>query len=659
MHKKILLCGNPNVGKSSIFNLLTISHEHTGNWTGKTVSVVSKKIKKKDYILVDLPGIYSLSSLSEEENITKNVLLFDDYEKIIYVADACNLERNLNLLLQILEINKNIILCINMIDELDSKNIKIDFNRLSEILNIPVVTCSCKNKKGIDKLLSMLDSSQESTYSYIYNECIENKIMELQNLVIAPFNERGIITKLLQKDTNIIDEIFKRYNTNIFSDELKNYLNNLCDNITYEISIKINEISREIYRKIVINNYKKEIKKFDIIFSSKIYAIPLILLIMFIIFYITIILSNYPSELLTLLFNKIENVLLYLSIKINIPNIIYEPIIFGIYRIVSFVISVMLPPLIIFFILFTYAEESGILPRIAFNFDKIFNKCNCHGKQSLTMCTGFGCNACAVAGARIIDSDRDKKIAILTNSFIPCNGRFPMIIALVSMFFVNINNKLLVSLYVTLFVLFGIIISLIVSLILSKTLLKGYPGFFILELPDYKRVNIKKVLKESINYKALSIIKKAILISAPSGLIIWLLTNININNLSLFNYLAKSLDYFSNIFGMDGIIFSSFILGFPANEIVLPIMLMGYLNNSNVTVINNLNIIKNILINNGWTMITATSVILFSIMHFPCATTLYTIKRELGTKWAIYAFFIPLITGLIILFIFNYVIKTL
>ena len=313
----------------------------------------------------------------------------------------------------------------------------------------------------------------------------------------------------------------------------------------------------------------------------------------------------------------------------------------------------MFPPLVIFFFLFTYAEESGVLPRIAFNMDHVCSKANCHGKQSLTICSGFGCNACAIIGSRIIDSKRDKLLAILTNSFIPCNGRFPMIIAIISMFFVTSDNKILIAMYLTLFVIFAITISLLTSFVLSKTLLKGYPGFFVLELPDYKRVKISKIIKTSFVYKSLSILKKAILVSLPAGLIIYMLTKISIDNVSLLLHISNFLNPFAKLLGLDGTILTSFILGIPANEIVMPLIIMGYINESSVSLISNYSSIKNILLDNNWTIITAISTILFSIMHFPCATTLSTIKSEVGTKWMIYSFIIPLLTGITFLLILN------
>lgn len=654
MNKNILLVGNPNVGKSSIFNILTHSHEHTGNWTGKTVKLARKNIINTNYTLIDLPGIYSLSSLSDEEIVAKDTLLFEQYEKIIYVMDSSNIEKNLHLLLQILEINKNIILCLNMVDELDIKGIKINDKKLSEILDIKVIRCSASKNIGIKELIESLDEESKSSYNYIYDYNIEKGISDIFEYLTNQFKSRFIALKLLEKDITLVDSIKTKYKLDIIDKDIQNYLMHVnSEEISDSVSNLLNNISKNIYNEVVEISKEKEIGTIDKIFSKKIYALPIMFTIMFGIFFITIVLANYPSELLSLIFNKFEICLVNLSNILKIPSYIYEPIIYGIYRVVSFIVSVMFPPLVIFFFLFTYAEESGILPRLAFNFDKVFKCSGCHGKQALTICSGFGCNACAIVGSRIIDSKRDKLIAILTNSFIPCNGRFPMIIALITMFFTNSNNKLQVSLYLTLFVILAILISLLTSFILSKTLLKGYNGFFILELPDYKKVKFKKVLKNSLIYKSLSILKKAVLVSIPCGIIIYFMTNTTIGNLSLFKIASNFLEPFGKLLGLDGVILLSFFLALPANEIVLPIIIMGYLGSKNVPMISNYLTIKEVLINNSWTYMTALSTILFSIMHFPCGTTLATIKSEVGTKWMIYSFFIPLVTGILFLFILN------
>lgn len=655
MNKNILLVGNPNVGKSSIFNILTHSHEHTGNWTGKTVKLAKKNIINTNYTLIDLPGIYSLSSLSDEEIVAKDTLLFEQYEKIIYVMDSSNIEKNLHLLLQILEINKNIILCLNMIDELDKKGLEVDDKKLSEILCIKVIKCSASKKTGIKELIESLDEDSISNYNYVYEYDIEKNISDIFEYLTHQFKSRFIALKLLEKDKTLVNSVKTKYKVDIINKDIQNYLMNVnSEKISDSVSSMLNDISKSIFKEVVKASKEKEIGNIDKIFSKRIYALPIMFIIMFGIFLITIVLANYPSDLLSLIFTKFETVLIDFVEYLNIPSYIYEPLVYGVYRVVSFIVSVMFPPLVIFFFLFTYAEESGILPRLAFNFDKVFKCSGCHGKQALTICSGFGCNACAVIGSRIIDSKRDKLIAILTNSFIPCNGRFPMIIALITMFFTSSNNKLQVSLFLTLFVILSILISLLLSFILSKTILKGYNGFFILELPDYKKVKIKKILKNSLIYKSLSILKKAVLVAVPCGIIIYLMTNTAIGEISLFKIVSDALNPFGKLLGLDGVILLSFFLALPANEIVLPIIIMGYLGDKNVPMISNYLSIKEILINNGWTYMTALSTILFSIMHFPCGTTLATIKSEVGTKWMIYSFFIPLITGILFLLIMNF-----
>lgn len=573
----ILLCGNPNVGKSSIYNKLTSSHEHTGNWTGKTVDIAKSKIINTNYNLIDLPGIYSLSSLSEEEIIAKDILINTNYKKIIYVMDSSNIEGNMNLLLQILEINKNVILCLNMIDEIEKKGIKIDVDLLSDILGIDIVCTSVNKNIGFDKLISLIDNSRISNFNYLYNYNNENRI---------------------------------------------------------------NKLSDEICKRVVKRNKRKKVSYFDKLLTNKISSIILMLMMLFVIFFITLVVANYPSSLLSIIFNKIE---LFLNIK--------SSLLLCIYRVVTFIISVMFPPLVIFFFLFSCLEESGLLPRIAFNLDIICNKCNCHGKQVLSICSGFGCNACAVVGTRIIDSKRDRLLAILTNSFIPCNGRFPFLITIISMFMSD--NYLIASTYLIIFITFSIILSFIVTYILSKTILKGYPGFFVLELPDYRRINIKKVFINSFIYKSLSILKKTIIVSIFAGLIIWLLNNIFINDISLYVRFIHFIDPFSRLLGLDGVILSSFILGLPANEIVMPLIMMGYMNSNNIIDISDVNVIKNILLVNGWSIKTSICSILFCLIHFPCGTTLLTIKSEVGFKWMIYSIIIPVLTISILLVMIN------
>lgn len=622
----ISLIGNPNVGKSSIFNLLTKSHQHTGNWTGKTVgsnaSVFS--CKDKDYKIYDLPGTYSLISHSLEEEITRDFIYNNKDNINIVVCDITMLEKSLNLVLQVMEVSDNVILCLNMIDEARRKKIDVDIDRLSSILKIPVVVSSTRTKEGIDKL-------KDAIYSYKKNNKFEVKYdKEVEDLIKKVMKEDKINRTLAIKKIN---------------------LDNKDQKIEDLITNKLINISSDI-KEVVVKSNVNRFSKLDKILTNKITGIPIMLVMLFIIFWLTIIGGNYPSNLLNELLNSLETPLY--NLLSFLPSYITDALVFGVYRILSWVVSVMLPPMAIFFFLFSILEEYGILPRIAFNLDDAFSKCNSCGKQALTMCMGFGCNAVGVTNARIIDSKRERLIAILTNVFVPCNGRFPMIIAIISMFFVN-NDSYLSSFYSALILLFiiiiGIVVTFIVSKILSLTLLKGKSSSFILELPPYKRVNIIKIFIDTLFNKTLRILVRAVMVAMPAGLIIYILSNINVNNLNIISIISNFLDPFADLLGMDGTILLSFFLGFPANEIVIPLIMMGY-NNSNLLVeYESLSSLKTLFIDNGWTSLTAICVILFSLLHFPCATTCLTIKKETGSyKWMILAFLIPLMVGIIVCF---------
>ena len=597
MIKRIALIGNPNVGKSSIFNILTKNNVHTGNWPGKTVGnkIGKYNYKSNEYIIYDLPGTYSLVSHSKEEDIAKSFIESDDYDIALVVCDATCLERNLNLVLQTLEINNNVIIAVNLMDEAKKKNIDVDLNKLSKTLNVPVIGTCAKNNVGIKNLLDTIESYEKK------DKIKKNKMT---------------IEKINNESSKIASDV-----------------------VTYHD-----------------NNYNKKTRKIDKILTSRITGIPIMIIGLLIIFWITISLSNYPSDLLYKLFNTVGNYLFKFFNKLNINPIITSIIINGLYKTTTWVVSVMLPPMCIFFPIFAILEDYGVLPRIAFNLDKIFKKCNSCGKQALTMCMGFGCNAVGITSARIIDSKRERLIAIITNNFVPCNGRFPTIIAIISMFLIGYssNNSFLGAVILTIVIMLGITMTFIVSKILSITILKGIPSSFSLELPPYRRPNFIKTIINTLYEKALKILIRAICVALPAGIIIWIFSNININGMSLFEIITQFLDPFGRAIGLDGVIILAFILGFPANEIVIPIMLMGYLQNNTISDYNNLSELKNILVTNGWTIKTALCTIIFSLMHFPCSTTCITIKKETNSfKWMFVSIIIPTLIGMIICFIIN------
>lgn len=606
----IVLAGNPNVGKSTIFNSLTGMNQHTGNWTGKTVECASgiAKIKDKLFSVVDLPGTYSMLPFSEEERAAANYLANNEMECVVIVVDANIIERNLSFALQVLSVKKNAVLCINLCDEAEKNGIIIDSDELSLNLGIPVVCICATKKRGLKELKNT-----------IYDICTQKK-----KCFKVEINFKGI-------------DVLNAENHKVNSERLAKKSREICKQAVFFSSEKINDKSRKI----------------DKILTSKATGIPLMLLLFGLLFWITAIGANYPSEWLSSFFDFIKGELYNLFNLLSIPDFFTGILIDGVYTTLSWVVSVMLPPMAIFFPLFSIIEDSGYLPRIAFNLDKFFAKCGAHGKQSLTMAMGIGCNACGVTGCRIIESPQERLIAIVTNNFMPCNGRFPTLIAIIMMFFAGSTFGIVSSIEAAA-ILLGIIVlcvlfTLLISKLLSITIAKGEPSSFALELPPYRKPQILKTIVRSMLDRTLFVLGRAVIVAAPAGAIIWLTANIYIGNASILSYCTDFLNPFGQLIGLDGVIVMAFILGFPANETVIPIIIMSYMASGTLVDYTSYEQLLQLFSANGWTVITAVCTMIMCVMHFPCSTTCLTIKKETGSlKWTLASAILPTVIGIIL-----------
>ena len=641
-------------------------------------------------------------SNSEEEEIARDYICFGNPDATVVILDATSLERNLNLVYQIMEITDNVVVCVNLLDEAKKKGIHIDFNELEKRLGVPVVGTIARKKKTLNELMEKVEkvcrgkiAPEPKTVRYQpYIEqsvdCIENKIAEMlknrkktdsgtnkedsQNKAYKSNKNlaRWISLKVIDGNEKILRKIEEKLEIKLIDNEdLQQELETVHDimasnGIPQEV-VKDKMISsivfmaENVYKDAVTlqnEKYNSRDRKIDKILTSKTWGIPIMLLFLGIIFWLTIVGANYPSELLSQFFEWLQEKILYVFDFLLAPEWLKGILIDGVYRTLTWIIAVMLPPMAIFFPLFTLLEDLGFLPRIAFNLDKFFRKAGSSGKQALTMCMGFGCNAAGVTGCRIIDSAREKLIAILTNAFIPCNGRFPFLITIASIFIAGAvggastkagMSSFIATITVLFVVLLGIFMTLIISKILSKTLLKGESSSFVLELPPYRKPQIGQVIVRSVLDRTLFVLGRAIAVAAPAGLVIWLFANIYIGDLSILTYIANFFEPFARLMGLDGYILTAFILGIPANEIVLPIILMCYMRSGTLVDMESTMAIGQILVQNGWTLLTAINVMIFTLLHFPCTTTLMTIKKETGSwKWSALGAVLPTVCGIAI-----------
>lgn len=616
---------------------------------------------------------------SAEEEVARNFICFGGAEAVVVVCDATCLERNFNLVLQTIEISDKVLVCVNLMDEAKRKHIKIDLPKLSKNLGVPVIGTTARKKKSLAALTAALDDvidgapqadSYQVNYPGIVEEAISMLLPAVTEKVSDRINPRWLSLKLLDYDDALMKELNTYLGCDILADtavtaaldRAKTFLSDLGvtrDDLKDRIVSSVVKAAEDVCRGAIRfekSNYDATDRKIDKVLTSRWTGYPIMLILLSVVFWLTITGANYPSQLLSDALFWVQDRLTDAFHAMNAPEWLHGMLVLGVYRVLAWVVSVMLPPMAIFFPLFTLLEDAGYLPRVAYNLDRPFKRCHACGKQALTMCMGFGCNAAGIVGCRIIDSPRERLIAILTNNFVPCNGRFPTLITIITMFFIGVGggmfDSVLSALLLTLVILLGIFMTFAVSKLLSKTILKGMPSSFTLELPPYRKPQIGRVIVRSIFDRTLFVLGRAAAVAAPAGLIIWLMANITVGDISLLNHCAGFLDPFARLIGLDGVILMAFILGFPANEIVVPIAIMAYLSQGTIFDMENLASLKQLLVDNGWTWVTAVCTMLFSLMHWPCSTTLLTIKKETGSwRWTALALLIPTAAGILLCFL--------
>ena len=672
----VALAGNPNVGKSTLFNSLTGMRQHTGNWPGKTVASARGYCTspRGTYELVDLPGTYSLLAHSAEEEIARDFLCFDTPDAVVVVCDATCLERNLNLVLQTIELCPTVIVCVNLMDEARRKGIHINLSALSRQLGVPVVGTVARKRSSLSALLRLVDEAVEENsaakaLSVRYPPEIEGAISLIQPFAaqLYDISSRWLSLRLLEGDSSFIAAINRHLGRDIEQDRQLAPVLRLArqaltqsgfspDRLKDAIVSALVHTGTELCREVVTTSksaYNGLDRRLDRILTSRSTGYPVMVLLLGFIFWLTMVGANYPSQALSSVLFRVQDLLTACFQTLHAPAWLHGVLVLGIYRVLAWVVSVMLPPMAIFFPLFTLLEDAGYLPRVAYNLDKSFQRCRACGKQALTMCMGFGCNAAGAVGCRIIDSPRERLLAILTNSLVPCNGRIPVLVTVLTMFFVGSagdwRTSLRAALLLTGLILLGITATFVVTRLLSGTVLKGVPSSFTLELPPYRSPRILPVIATSLLDRTLFVLGRAAAVAAPAGAVIWLLANVSVGQVSLLTHCAEFLDPFARLMGLDGVILLAFLLGFPANEIVIPIMVMAYLSQGTLISLSGAAELKPLLLAHGWTWNTAASTLLFSLFHWPCSTTLLTIHRETGSwRWTALAAAIPTALGVIV-----------
>jgi len=704
----VALAGNPNTGKSTVFNALTGLRQHTGNWPGKTVARAEGGFSTGDerYKLVDLPGTYSLLSASLDEEIARDFILFGKPDVTVIVVDATRLERNLNLVLQVLEITDRAVVCLNLIDEARRKGLTIDERRLARDLGVPVVATAARHGEGLDELNRAISDvasgrtvcrpHRSGGHSKVLKKAVDVLATDVTGVFPELPNSRWVALRLLDGDAGIVDAIRSgalgelqegqegltpeaREHDEAPDPEAADGLVAAARQLRWKVGKDFHqklmegvytEAARLADRAVTRSGEKPRFdwdRTIDRLVTSRTFGFPLMLLMLTVIFWVTIAGANVPSSMLaTLLIDKVHPLLKAGAAAGGLPWWLDGFLIDGMYLATAWVIAVMLPPMAIFFPLFTLLEDFGYLPRVAFNLDRMFNRVGAHGKQALTMAMGWGCNAAAIVSTRIIDSPRERLIAIITNNFALCNGRWPTQILIASIFVGGLVPAHLAGLISALSVVgiavLGIVLTFLVSWLLSRTVLRGEVSTFNLELPPYRPPRVLQTIYTSIIDRTLIVLWRAVIFALPAGAVIWLLSNIKPGGISLAQYAIEGMEGFGWVLGLSGLILLAYIIAIPANEIVIPtILMLTVLVGGNAELgagdgvmfeLDSAEATARLLQAGGWTLLMAINLMLFSLVHNPCSTTIYTIWKETrSAKWTTVSALLPVAMGFAICFV--------